>query len=357
MPESKRGTVAVALTSSLATLMCVGLYQAVLPSGKGAKAAADAAAGRQRLPPRRPQRSSRQSESASECMPPQRSVRLARERWEAAYNAPFPGRGWGDEETCSDVWNVSSVARHVWAEDVIGRALPGNGTVLGAEIGPCTIPLVVPRRVSMRYIDFSAESHNRNCFVARHNFVPVSISIVADAQTFATVPEQSFDLLVAFHVLEHMMDVLRALRGWLRSLRPGGVLLLAVPDACSWEQCRLVTSPLHFLQEYDSGMTRAEAEARHRDEAAVTKLVGHLVISARKVAKGEVPEKVNFSTCGWLGHVHATSLRHSVMRGRMMAGDELTADPGWIEDIDGEAARYVYRLSRKPAFDWAYSQL
>ena len=40
-----------------------------------------------------------------------------------------------------------------------------------------------------------------------------------------------FDVLTAWHVIEHVADVARALAEWRRVLRPGGLLVLETPDA------------------------------------------------------------------------------------------------------------------------------
>lgn len=42
-------------------------------------------------------------------------------------------------------------------------------------------------------------------------------------------PEVAVDALVAFEVLEHISDDERALRGWVKWVRPGGLVLLSVP--------------------------------------------------------------------------------------------------------------------------------
>jgi 2-polyprenyl-3-methyl-5-hydroxy-6-metoxy-1,4-benzoquinol methylase len=41
----------------------------------------------------------------------------------------------------------------------------------------------------------------------------------------------SFDVLTAWHVIEHVADVARTLAEWRRVLRPGGLLVLETPDA------------------------------------------------------------------------------------------------------------------------------
>jgi 2-polyprenyl-3-methyl-5-hydroxy-6-metoxy-1,4-benzoquinol methylase len=46
-------------------------------------------------------------------------------------------------------------------------------------------------------------------------------------------PDESFDVLTAWHVIEHVQDVRWTLREWRRVLRPGGVLAMETPDASS----------------------------------------------------------------------------------------------------------------------------
>ena len=54
-------------------------------------------------------------------------------------------------------------------------------------------------------------------------------------------PDQSFDAVIFWHVLEHLPDVAAALQGALRILKPGGMLVIAVPNLASW-QARLTGS-------------------------------------------------------------------------------------------------------------------
>src|SRR5262249_48640694 len=49
------------------------------------------------------------------------------------------------------------------------------------------------------------------------------------------IPEESFDNLTLFHVLEHVPDPVRLARTCHRLLRPGGILVVAVPnDVSAW---------------------------------------------------------------------------------------------------------------------------
>jgi SAM-dependent methyltransferase len=57
-----------------------------------------------------------------------------------------------------------------------------------------------------------------------------------DAQYLHGVPDAAFDFVHSSHCLEHMVDVAEALRHWIRVLKPGGYLIVTVPDEDLYEQ-------------------------------------------------------------------------------------------------------------------------
>lgn len=57
-----------------------------------------------------------------------------------------------------------------------------------------------------------------------------------DAQLLATLADASLDFVHSSHCLEHMRDPREALHHWLRVLRPGGHLIVTVPDEDMYEQ-------------------------------------------------------------------------------------------------------------------------
>jgi SAM-dependent methyltransferase len=57
-----------------------------------------------------------------------------------------------------------------------------------------------------------------------------------DAQFLASVPDCSFDFVHSSHCLEHLLDPCVALENWLRVLKPGGYLVVMIPDEDMYEQ-------------------------------------------------------------------------------------------------------------------------
>lgn len=57
-----------------------------------------------------------------------------------------------------------------------------------------------------------------------------------DAQLLASLEDESFDFVHSSHCLEHMRDPAQALANWWRVLRPGGHLIVVVPDEDLYEQ-------------------------------------------------------------------------------------------------------------------------
>jgi SAM-dependent methyltransferase len=57
-----------------------------------------------------------------------------------------------------------------------------------------------------------------------------------DATLMDGVSDNSYDFVFSSHCLEHLMDPVTGLRNWFRILRPGGHLIITVPDEDLYEQ-------------------------------------------------------------------------------------------------------------------------
>ena len=58
-----------------------------------------------------------------------------------------------------------------------------------------------------------------------------------DAQKMEGAADNSFDFVHSSHCLEHLHDPREGLRNWLRILKPGGYLVVSIPDEDLYEQC------------------------------------------------------------------------------------------------------------------------
>jgi SAM-dependent methyltransferase len=56
-----------------------------------------------------------------------------------------------------------------------------------------------------------------------------------DAQYLAGVPDSHYDFLYSSHCLEHMVDPRIALVNWVRVVRPGGYIVVSIPDEEMYE--------------------------------------------------------------------------------------------------------------------------
>lgn len=59
-----------------------------------------------------------------------------------------------------------------------------------------------------------------------------------DAQLLAGVPDASYDFVHSSHCLEHLHDPGEGLSHWLRVVKPGGHVIVLVPDEDLYEQGR-----------------------------------------------------------------------------------------------------------------------
>lgn len=78
-------------------------------------------------------------------------------------------------------------------------------------------------------------------------------------------PDRAYDFVLASHVLEHCANPLKALHEWRRVLRPGGILLVVLPDPkYTFDHRRPITAFDHLLEDY--ACNRDETDLQHLEE-------------------------------------------------------------------------------------------
>ncbi len=124
----------------------------------------------------------------------------------------------------------------------------------GLEVGALHNPMPVAAGVKVQYIDRKPEEGLRQEY-RRHTDTPkVPVDVVDDAEVLSTIADASQDFVIASHVIEHMESPLHALGNWLRVLRPGGMLYLAVPNReHTFDRHRPVTPFSHLLDDLRNG--------------------------------------------------------------------------------------------------------
>lgn len=124
----------------------------------------------------------------------------------------------------------------------------------GLEVGALHSPFKLPRSVAVKYVDRMKVSELRHQYPELHSSKLIRVDIVTDAEKLEGIPSESQDFVIANHVLEHCEDPIRALRTWLRVLRPKGVVVLAVPDKrFTYDRSRDTTTLQHLLCDFSEG--------------------------------------------------------------------------------------------------------
>ena len=124
----------------------------------------------------------------------------------------------------------------------------------GLEIGALHSPTQVRRGVAVQYVDRLSGQELAAHYPELDSSTFVAVDVVDDAETLESVGDDSQDFVIASHVLEHCEDPIGALENWLRVVRVGGYVLLAVPNRDrSFDRSRSVTTWEHLLRDHEGG--------------------------------------------------------------------------------------------------------
>jgi SAM-dependent methyltransferase len=146
----------------------------------------------------------------------------------------------------------------------IGLSL--HGDVL--EVGPGFAPFPTATDARVIYADRSVESGRDATWpelIGQPRGPDAHIETDLDVEGLEPVGDQSFDVVIACHLIEHLANPVRALCEFERVLRPGGTLVLVVPDRTrTFDRFRQPTPLAHVLDEFDRQVT--EVDVGHIEE-------------------------------------------------------------------------------------------
>jgi SAM-dependent methyltransferase len=140
----------------------------------------------------------------------------------------------------------------------IGRGLAGD--VL--EIGPGHVPFPITPAARVTYADRSIDGGRDANFpelVGEPHGPAAHVDLDLDRDGLRGFADGSFDVVVASHVIEHLANPVAALVEFWRVLRPGGRLVLLVPDRDhTFDAGRAPTPLAHVLDEHRRGVTSVD---------------------------------------------------------------------------------------------------
>ena len=135
-------------------------------------------------------------------------------------------------------------------KEIASRYLVGDGI----EIGALHSPLEIPSNVTIRYLDRMPVDQLRQQYPELSEDNLVELDIIDNGETVASISNNSLDFVIANHMIEHCQNPIFSIENWLRVLRAGGILYLAVPDKRYTFDCeRPVTSLEHLIRDYTEG--------------------------------------------------------------------------------------------------------
>lgn len=80
-----------------------------------------------------------------------------------------------------------------------------------------------------------------------------------------SIPSDNYDFLLASHVLEHIANPIKALKEWLRVIKPNGYIVLVLPNKkVTFDHHRPTTEFSHLLDDFKNDTT--EEDLTHLDE-------------------------------------------------------------------------------------------
>lgn len=179
------------------------------------------------------------------------------------------------------------------------RHLSGDGI----EIGALHRPFPVPPGARVRYLDRYTTEQLRAEYPELAGEPFAEVEIVDDGETLSTLADGSLDFVIASHVLEHTQDPIGTLHRHLAVLRPGGRLVLALPDRRTGiDERRAPTSLDHLLADRADGGAGSRAQ-HYREWAELVDLPLGYVAAEDVAAHAEQLERSQYSI-----HFHCWTL-------------------------------------------------
>jgi len=181
-------------------------------------------------------------------------------------------------------------------------ALRGNGL----EIGALHEPMRLPAGCTVRYFDVVDAPTALKLFpeIDSAALVPVDFVGNIDDDGLQQFADGQFDFAICSHVLEHLANPIKAMRDLFRIVRPGGHVVLAIPDKdYTFDRSRKLTSFDHLWDDFtndvrentdDHYLDFLRAAGAHVFDEPPENLPGHLGWVRRRREHAHVWDSASF---------------------------------------------------------------
>jgi SAM-dependent methyltransferase len=185
-------------------------------------------------------------------------------RW---YTSPVTNLIAGLRRRTRRLWNYRRIARAVRGK--YGLEIGGPSAVFSPAVPSAYIPPVYALAAALDNCNFATNTTWSQAEAGRtFEYLPGTprgMQYIHDATCLASIADQQYDFLLASHVLEHIANPLAALREFHRVLRPGGAVLVIVPNPIHiFDHRRPVTPFAHLERDLDAATD--ESDLTHLDE-------------------------------------------------------------------------------------------
>jgi SAM-dependent methyltransferase len=151
----------------------------------------------------------------------------------------------------------------------------------GLELGPLHVPLPVGPQASVRTVDRLTLPELRRQYPELGKFAIAAPDVVDDGERLEKFADGTLDFVVANHFLEHCQNPIASIQTFLRVLRPGGRIFMAIPDKRrTFDVSRPITTFEHVLRDYRDG-PRPSYEQHLGEWASYVEKTPHESIGAR----------------------------------------------------------------------------
>lgn len=123
----------------------------------------------------------------------------------------------------------------------------------GIEIGAFEHPAALPAGCSVEYVDAITPEQAQALFpeISTAGFRRVDHLVDLNTQGLRAFPDGQLDFVIINHVLEHLYNPIFILGEIFRVARPGGHVVLSIPDRdCTFDRSRPLTPFAHLLDDY-----------------------------------------------------------------------------------------------------------